>query len=208
MKPTATLSWAALLASLTFLAPSARADIVTWAYDWTHTPNTVWAHNSRDDGISLTNTALKHAAGSSDIIATYLKPFSDDPRKHPAHFAHAVYSLTLYILDNASHQWGQVTFHGFFTGSLSRASADIRNHFVGDKTEKLHLGRHLYTVTIDHYTPPGPPGSKEWGSIGAHVRVSHNPEPSGLALAGLGLPVLGGALWWGCRKRRMISRET
>jgi hypothetical protein len=208
MKLAATFTCAAVAASLTFLAPSARADIITWTYDWTHSPNTVWAQNSRDDGMTFTNLGMQHASGSSDIIATYLKPFSDDPRNHPAHFAHAVYSLTLYILDDASHRWGQVTFHGFFTGSLSSKSADIRNHFVGDKTEKLHLGHDLYTITIDHYTPPGPPGSNEWGSIGAHVRVTHNPTPSGLALASLGLPFLGGAVWWRWRKRGTISRST
>jgi hypothetical protein len=212
MKLAAFLACAACSACLTCLAPSARADLIPstggWTYGWTHNPNTVWAkHSDHDSGITLVGTGIHQAAGSSDIIAVYLKPFSDDPRNHPAHFAHAVYSLTLYLLDNASHTWGQVTFHGFFTGTLSSRSADIRNHFVGDKTDELHLGQHWYTITIGHYGPPGPPGSGGWGSIGAHVRMTHNPEPSSLALAGLGLPLLGGAMWWGCRKRQLPKRE-
>src|SRR5258708_23678177 len=84
MKLAATFTYAAVAASLTCLAPSARADIVKWTYDWSHSPNTVWAHKSHADGIHLTSPGLKNAAGSSHIIATYFTTFTDDPDK-PAH---------------------------------------------------------------------------------------------------------------------------
>jgi hypothetical protein len=208
MKSTATFGFAAVAVSLSFLAPSARADIVHWAYDWTHAPNPVWAHKSHDDGITLISPGFHLATGSSDTIAVFLKPFSDEPSKHPAHFAHATYSLTMFILDMASHRWGNVTFHGFFTGSLSKSGVHLHNHFVGDKTETLHLGKQIYTVTIDYYKAPGPPGSHEWGEIGAHVHVRHNPAPPGLVLAGLGLPLIGGAMWWKRRNGGAISRSS
>src|SRR5262249_59978543 len=90
--------------------------------------------------------------------------------------------------------------------------------WTGPTTQTVTLGNDTYTVTMSGSSPPGPPGSANPGSISAHVDVAAGPngggggggggggppvnpapEPSTLALSGLGLSCLGIASW---RKRR------
>jgi hypothetical protein len=188
---------AALLgaALLGFLPGAARADFISWSYNWSRTPGTVFADGSTTSFITLTDEKLKGAVGDSDIVATNLRTFSDAPRSNPAQFTNKQYTLSLFLLDKASGRSGTLFFTGEFNGDLSELSANITNAFTSAITQVLVLGRHKYTVTIGQYSPPGPQGSANAGSISAHavVRVDdipQAPEPTGLALAGLGLPAL------------------
>src|SRR5262249_39089759 len=78
------------------------------------------------------------------------------------------------------------------SGTFSTVNTDVHNEFIGPKRKALDLGGYHYVVTIGPYSPPGPPDSKNAGSIGARVAVSggiqidNAPEPAAFALSGLG----------------------
>jgi hypothetical protein len=204
MKRASFLVFAASLILL-LAAPTVHADFIHWSYDWQASPGAVHAADAEDGSVVFTPVGLTKAGGSTALIAANLKAFSDASVKDPAQFNHAAYSLTLTIFDTQSDQWGRVTFTGFLSGSLTADTSNIHNTFTGDHTQLLHLGHDLYAVTIDSFTPPGPPGTDGLGSIGAHVKVTHNPEPSSLILAGLGLPFVGLLLWQRRRRNRSAA---
>jgi hypothetical protein len=191
------------LAALAFVlsaAPAARADLIGWSYDWSYSASNIQANGDPGDRghIHLRPDGPHHVFGSTDIAAVNLQAFSSAKPSDPAHFNNAPYSLILFIRDDESKLLGAVTFTGELNGTLSKSSASIRNTFTSPLTQTLHLGHHIYEVTIGAFTPPGVPGSKDFGSISAHVTVRHNPEPAALALAAVGLPFAALAL----RRRR------
>jgi hypothetical protein len=204
----------------------ARADIINWSFDWTHTPTVVAADKGGTGGISLTDHQGGPGSGNSDIVATQITTFSSATVKTPDHFTNKSYSLILDLTDTASHQSGLMTFKGLFNGTLSTTSANIKNTFVSPLTQHLDLGGHLYTVRIGPYAAPGIPDATQSGSISAHLSVqpdnspgggpspspspspsppppSHGtPEPSTLLLSCLGLSALGLAGWRKWRQRQ------
>jgi hypothetical protein len=202
---------AAILAS-----SSVRADVINWTYDWSRSPVVVAADKDGTGGISLTVNPQASAQGNSDIVAASLSTFSDAPRTAPDTFTNKGYSLTLQLGDVPSGKQGSLTFAGMFNGSLSAFDANVTNQFSGPTTQKLTLANDIYTVTIGPYAPPGLPGSKTFGSVGAHVSVVNDqignggsqggptgsphmphdaPEPSALVLLGTGM-ISAGAGWW------------
>jgi hypothetical protein len=200
---------AAVLAAVLGAAPAAQADLIAWSYNWE--PSTMSLAGDGGSGkITLTDQPAKNASGNSDTVATNLRVFSSAPRTSPDTFTHAAYSLNLTLTDLASHQSGRVIFTGFFNGTVSASSSNLANTFTGPTMQQLHLGNDIYTVTIDKYSPPGPPGVVNSGSISAHIDsnlqvdppppVHSAPEPSSLLLAGLG--VSGLCLGW--RRLRQV----
>jgi hypothetical protein len=193
-----------------------RADFIPWTYSWTRNPIAVPADGSGTGGIAMTNQPVNHAVNSSDIVATSLWTFSSASTATPDTFTNQPFSLTLALTDDNSHQTTSLTFNGLFNGSLTASSANIAQSWTGLSTQTVTLGNDTYTVAMNGYTPPGPPGSANPGSISAHVDVQAGPtggggggppvdaapEPSTLALSGLGLSCLGLAFW---RKRRMTK---
>ena len=174
----------AALASLLLTAPGARADLVPWAYNWT--PGvTVITSDTGGGQLQLTNEPLGHALGDTDIVATNIKAFSSASPDAPDVFTNRPYSLILSLKDTLSGAVGTMTFTGVTTQSIT----------LGDST---------YTVTINNYAPPAPPGAINAGAISAFAEVSVNPagaapEPSACALACVGLASAAGAFW---RRRR------
>lgn len=195
-----------LLAALLMPAAPARAAFIQWKYSWTRNPAIVYSDTSNTSYITLSEQpALVAASGSTDIVATNLKTFSDADPDHPATFTDKPYSLTLYILDAQSGKSGTLTFSGLLNGVVSAFSAEVKNQFTGQTTGSLMLGNSFYEVQMTAYTPPGPPGEETSGAIGAHARVTvthilKTPEPSSLLLALLGTPLLGYRVW---RRRRV-----
>jgi hypothetical protein len=120
----------------------------------------------------------------------------------PARFDHASFRLIQFIRDEESGVTGSLTFSGDITGTFSPQNAGLTVRITSPLSQTLHLGHHLFTVTIDQITQPGLPGDPP-GSISAHVTVKHNPEPSSLVLAALGVPGLGLTFW---RRRRARQR--
>jgi hypothetical protein len=200
---------------LTLMAGSqVRADFIPWTYDWHRNPIAVAADAGGTGGISLTNEPTNHAVGSSDIVATNLRSFSDASPSRPDTFTNKIYSLILTLTDNASKQSGKLIFTGELNGTVTANSADITNTWLSQTTQTLTLGHNTFTVSMNPFSPPGPPSATNAGGVSTHVTVSpdggggggggppHAPEPSTLALSGLGLSFLGLASWRKWRKAR------
>jgi hypothetical protein len=199
-------TWALLLAG------SARADLIHWSYNWSASPTNIHADAPGTGYITLTDEKPLQVAGDSDIVATNLQVHSTATSASPDVFTNKPYTLTLNLTDQASNQSSSLVFTGTLFGTATADSSDIGNTFTGMTTQKVVLGNNLYTVTINNYAPPGPPGSINSGSIGAHAvvtvqQVIHTlPEPSSLVLCGLGgvvlLVYLGRAYWVSPQRQR------
>jgi hypothetical protein len=205
--------------------------------DPTPAPNAAWTYNFSPQmvnnqvlasdtlsGVNFTNEPTKSATGSSDVVVTNLKVFSNSPS--PIGFGTGgKYATNLVITDSASGASAAYTFSGQLGGSLSGTSANVTNSilggtvtvngktvaFTGSTAPIISLGGFNYEVALPptSYTPPSPPNASNAGSIGAHVTVTTGtvvpttvPEPSTLLLSGLGLSFVGIATW---RKRRQAS---
>ncbi len=193
------------LAWLLAAAAAGRADPIQWSYSWSNSPTTIAADSPGTGSITLTNEATRSVAGDSDIVATNIQVQSTAPITAPDVFTNKTYALTLTLTDTASSSSNNLVFVGHLDGTATAGSANITNTFTGNTTQQLVLGNNLYTVTINSYTPPGPPGEVQSGSIGAHATVTVQnvniltlPEPGALVLAGLGGV---GCLLARCRRR-------
>jgi hypothetical protein len=198
------LTWILLLIA----AADARAELIQWSYNWSRSPADVHADSPGTGYVSLTDEGMKSASGNSFLVATNLQAHSTAPISDPDVFTNKTYTLSLFLQDQDSQKSGTVTFTGEFNGTLTAESSNIKNTFVGQTTQTLVLGDHLYTVTIGPYTPPGPTGALNVGSIAARAEVSvstifHLPEPSSGALA-----LFAVCGWLIGRRRRWFIRPT
>ncbi len=195
-----------LLAALCVLLGSTAisASPIQWGYDWSASPAFVTAGTGK---VTLSSEPYKTAAGNSHVVATQLKVYSTAPPASPDTFgpADGFYSLTINLKDISSSATGSLTFTGKLSGSFSQLSSNVSNTFTGPTVQSILLGYTTFVVTMSSYTPPGPPDQLNFGSIGALVEVSslkpaeRTPEPSTLALAGLGAGIAGFSAW---RRRR------
>jgi hypothetical protein len=208
--------WGAPLALLLLAGAGARADQidVPWSYSWAPGSATVLS-DSGAGGVSFTGEKGVSAQNNSNIVASELRVFSaaspDKPEKFDSSGAYAL-ALTLTDFSDPKHPEGvstDLTFHGKLSGTFSKANATIDNTFGADARQHVTLGVDDYTVTLQYYTPPGPPDALRPGTLGALVEVTggvqtaHAPEPSAMLLSCLGLSFLGAASW---RKRRRAAR--
>src|SRR5262245_33473787 len=169
---------AAALGLLLAFAGGARADLIPWTFNWEPSTGKITADSPGTGYITLTDEKPNQAVGETDVVATNLRTFSTATRDKPDHFTAKNYTLSLTLVDVLSGKGGTVAFTGNLDGTLTAQSANIKNTFTGQLTRQLVLGQHVYTITIDKYTPPGPPGSSNAGSINAHVKVTNFlPEP-------------------------------
>jgi hypothetical protein len=189
-------------------ARPAHADQILWNYNWSRSPGIIYSDTSTGSYITLTDEPLHSASGNSDVVATNLRTYSNATPASPVTFTAKAYTLALFLQDVASGLSGTLTFTGQFDGTLSELNSNITNTFTGEATQQLRLGNNLYTATIGPYTPPGPTGSTNAGSISAFAQVSVQsiviqdvPEPSTIWLAGCAVPLAGFALW----RRRLAS---
>src|SRR5262245_38070307 len=137
MRPFAVLFVAVLLPAV------ARADMVSWSYDWGSSTIAVPAGTG---GISLA-TPTGNAIGTSDIVAANLTTFSSAPAGSADTFANSAYNLSVKLTDAASGQSGLLSFGGMFTGSLTPTSANITNAYDSPTAKSIQLGGNTYTVT-------------------------------------------------------------
>jgi hypothetical protein len=181
-------------------AATARADHIQWLYSWSRSPDQVYADGSTTSYVALTGESEVPAGGNTDVVAANLSVFSDAPALAPATFTNKPYTLTLTLTDGDTSAVGSLAFTGEFNGQVTSNSSNVSISFTGQNTQSLTLGQHLYTVTMDAYAPPGPPGSTNVGSIGAHatVAVETLPEPSSIFLAAMALPA---CVFWRRRRR-------
>jgi hypothetical protein len=181
----------------------ARADQIHWNYNWSRSPGIIYSDTSTASYITLTDEQLHSAAGDSNIVATNLRTYSTATPDAPATFTAKPYTLTLFLQDVASGTSATLIFSGKFDGTLSALNANIINTFMGQTTQQVQLGNNLYTATIGPYSPPGPTGSTNAGSISAFAQVivqpivvQDVPEPSSWLLASWAVPLAGFGFWW------------
>ncbi len=205
------------VASVLFTAANARADFITWSYNWDRSPDIISADVAGTGGIVVTNGSTLTAMGSSMTVASNLKTFSSAPINTPATFTAVPYNLTITLTDAASLATDTLSFGGTVNGTLSSSHSNITNTFSGPTTQTSVLGGNTYTVTIGPFSPPGPPSSTTVGSISAFVSVlgpqgggggggggsvGGAPEPSTAVLSCLGISFLGLSSW----RRRKTSQ--
>jgi hypothetical protein len=202
--------------------------------DPTPAPNAQWTYNFSPQlsnnqilasdslsGVNFTNEPTKGATGSSDVVVTNLKAFSNSAAQ-VGFGTGGAYAIGLTLTDSASGASAAFTFNGKLGGNLSDTNANVTNTFLGGtvtmngKTvsftggtaQPISLGGFNYAVALTGYVPPGPPNASNAGSMSAHITVTNGstiipattaPEPSALVLSGLGLSLAGLAAW---RKRR------
>ncbi len=115
------------------------------------------------------------------------------------------YTLTVALTERTGSVAGPQTlsqnFSGVLTGTLDQSSANISNSFNNPLSQLYSFSSgQTFLVTLDSYSPIGPPNAGGLGAISAVVtEVSSTPEPGSIALlAGLGLS----ASWMTYRRRR------
>jgi hypothetical protein len=178
----------------------ARADYIA-QFNFTPDKADIFATNDPTLGkITLSNQSPAKAEGGTFLIATNITTSAVDTTSlsKPAVFKNAGYTLTLFITDLHTGKSDQMFFSGKFNGTVSTGSAQLTHTFTSPQTVSKQIGFHLYTVTVGSVVLPGNPTSGKVGSIGAVAIVTTVPEPSSLALAGLGLTM---AVGWRLRRR-------
>jgi len=155
------------------------------------TTGTLALGGSAGDGVNKTNiTVASIYASSSSAAAT------------PDVFTKQTFSVVVGILDKDSNKSGLATFVGTVDGELWLSGNNL--DFTFDKMKQtLHLGHYLYDIRLREVAPPG--AGYGVGAITAEVKVRHNPEPSAVLLAALGLPLLSARYLR--RKRRAPERK-
>jgi hypothetical protein len=107
---------------------------------------------------------------------------------------------TIFIRDGTSGETGSATFDFQMSGRLSSSAAWLAMVPQGPTSHTLHLGQYYYTISADPFRPPED-ASRLAGRLFFDVAVRHNPEPSSLILAGLGLSLVGARV----RRRRRTA---
>jgi hypothetical protein len=199
---------------------AARADLIAWSYNWEPAAPAVFADSPATGKVAMSDEPAASAAGNSQIVATNLRTFSSASPGTPATFTNQGYGLILSLTDTASGTTGTLNFAGQLNGILSASYSVLANKFTAPTVKSLTLGGNTYTVTLDGYTAPPPPGAANAGSIGATVAVAagskstgggggggSSPEPSTAVLACLGLAGLSVAGRWRAHRLAGVARK-
>jgi hypothetical protein len=175
--------------ALLFVGSSARSEFIPWSFHTTVTPTLLVSNNHPLGSVHFINTAAS-VVNSTHITLANLLVVSAAPYTAPDQFSARPFSIAMSITDSNSNLTQKMTFSGVVNGADTLYNSLLSFQFHTPTSQKLHIGSHWYTVTIDSISPPGPPSSGAYGSIGATVTVINNPEPSTLVLAvtaGVGL---------------------
>lgn len=194
--------------TLMLTATTASAAPIQWGYNWSATPFVTAGTGM----ITFSDESYRTAAGDSHVVAAQLQAVSSAHFTTPDVFGpgDGNYTLSLALKDIDSGVNGTLTFTGKLQGQFSQYNALVTNTFNSPTVQSILLGYTTFVVTLYSYTPPGPPNQANLGSIGAMVEVSSmkpaqaTPEPSSMALAGLGLGAAGLAAW---RRRRQLQQQ-
>lgn len=201
---------AGIALALLFVSNSARADII-WGYNWTPSTTKVLANGGGSGYLTLTNEPSNSATGSSNTVVTNIQAVSTANWSSPDVFNNAPVSFALKLTDTSSSASANLTFSGAFNGTITANSANVQLNFSGTTSATVTLGGNTYAVMVGTYTPPGPPGAANSGSLNAFVTVtpvnggghtSGVPEPASMTLACLAFPFVGLCAW----RRRKACR--
>lgn len=187
---------------------AARADYM-WGYNWEPSAGKVYANSGGSGYLTLTDEPANSATGSSNTVVTNIQAVSTAASSNPATFNHVPISFALQLTDPSATKPANLTFSGYFSGNITANSSNVQLTFSSPTSATVTLGGATYAVMVGTFTPPGPPGASNSGSLNAFVTVtpvngnghtSGTPEPGALTLACLAFPFAG---LWGWRKRRI-----
>lgn len=184
-----------------FCVNTARADYLSWTYSTTPSVPGFSAGGSGSSGGVVALTDYTNQAGGTSIPVIAYTTSSSSTSPVTFNSASSVYTMTLSITDNSTHDTGTLTFTGSVGGTLSATTSTLTNSFV-PSPNTLTLDGHTYTVTIPS-AALAPPTSKQQNIL-ATVSVSdatgggtptpptaNTPEPSSIILACAGMVFLG-----------------
>jgi hypothetical protein len=222
MKAHCTLVVVAALAIVLFGYHQARADLIQWRYD-SHilgfdvpdggrfTGDVVYAGFTTVAGLGGPGSNGSFSGSSKISLLTGFTPFDTDqsPPAGQVFFnssgGSSSYELHVLLIDEASNKSHMFVFPGAFAGWISPTAYSIRNMRFGPTTESQTIGGNVYTISIGPFVPPtgpvftgsntvGPPTGGFSAFVDVHpVGANNTPEPSCLALAGMGLGCLAAA---------------
>jgi hypothetical protein len=199
-----------------------RAEMTHWVYETSGTRPSVYDGYIQQGGLGISGPLGRHDEfGAATFRVLDFHTFNTDNQKgdgYPDSFWRVRYTANLAIQDGDSKLSGTLYFHGALYGKANEQThvSGIYTLFEGPTTQSITIGNNRYTATIGPFHPfvwaPVPPiipgqdsGEHFAASLDAHVDVAAvgptivTPEPSSLALAGIGLAAAASAAW---RKRR------
>jgi hypothetical protein len=211
----------AAIALLLYGGAEARSDFVTWQVEVLVQDN---MHSTSNlVGIALLGQGGATHSGSAriDLIAVQ---FTDD-RDRTGRSSVAVtddYLVSVFFTDKATiKSSNHLAFAGHMTGQIGASHPVLTNQFLAPTTQSTTLGGNVFTISLDPFTSPTVKGFfhdeiggdvYEFGTMTAFVDVrpaaNNTPEPSCLALAGLGLGCLAAARFLRRRWRRPAVTAT
>jgi hypothetical protein len=97
---------------------------------------------------------------------------SADPSK-PDHY-HSAFTVTLTLRDAAAGATGKVTFKGTINGTLNWNVSNLTLTFQSPTTQRLTLGKNIYTITMPQAIHPGGPNDMP-SPVYARVQVTSRP---------------------------------
>jgi hypothetical protein len=147
------------------LPAGARADYMNWSYHWALSDGPTFP-----SGFSNIAFAL-HPGANTGASTIPVGNFSSNSVATSPDSFNANYALTLTITDNATHDHGNLTFHGLLSGSVGSSSSNATNVF-SDPNQNLTLDGHVYHVSVDSTTGVAGPADGI-AAIGANVSVTN-----------------------------------
>jgi hypothetical protein len=184
------------LAAACFLSAgaAARASQISWSYHFVSDGHPVnFVHSNKAFGIvglpGNGSGSLHTNAGATTDISTKIWSFSTASASHPQSVVNLPFAVNLKITDNASGVSAYVSFSGALNGNIWNHGSTLHPTFSSPRTESVDINHHLFTVSFESFTPPE--GAGHPGKFTFDVKAQHNPEPSTLVLAALGVPFFG-----------------
>jgi hypothetical protein len=201
MRPRFLFMLAAAATCTALAAGSAHADQIApppaiWSYTTSATPGSDQPGGSSGPSIVLQGVHGS-TVGNQDVVGANVFTYSNSTTA--ATVSPTDVKDTIFLRDVASGETGSVTFDFTMSGQVSSTGAYLSLVPNGPTTAApLHLGHYFYTVSVDSFQAPAEAGPFA-GRVFFDVNVQHNPEPSAVVLASLGLSLAGASR---LRKRR------
>jgi hypothetical protein len=197
MKRLNVLGWA--VGCLLLAASTAQADAISTSYNWGYqfvADGSRWnmINNNNALGVVLVSPGIdplfkQTAAGVTSAVSTPIMAWSSATMAHPQTVSDLPFAINLRLIDRASDVTEYASFGGTLSGNIWDHGSTLSPTFLSPLTQTLNIDHRLYTVSFAGFTPPQ--GADHPGKFVFDVTVRHNPEPSALVLAGMGMPFFG-----------------